>query len=76
MKIEVLGAGCARCKKVEEQIRKTVAKLGAPAEVVHIDDFQEIARRGVMMIPAVFVDGVKKSEGQIPNEAQIISWLQ
>ena len=39
MKIEVLGAGCARCKKVEEQIRKTVAKLGVPAEVVHVNDF-------------------------------------
>jgi len=76
LKIEVLGAGCARCKKVEEQIRKTVAKLGVPAEVVHVNDFKEFAQRGVMMTPAVFVDGVKKSEGQIPNEAQITSWLR
>jgi small redox-active disulfide protein 2 len=75
MKIEVLGSGCPKCKKVEDLVKKTVAKLQVEAEVTHVYDFQEIARRGVMMTPAVLVDGVKKVEGRIPTEQQIASWL-
>jgi small redox-active disulfide protein 2 len=75
MKIEVLGSGCPKCKKVEDLVKKTVAKLQVEAEVTHVYDFGEIARRGVMMTPAVLVDGVKKVEGRIPTEQQIASWL-
>lgn len=75
MKIEVLGSGCPKCKKVEDLVKKTVTKLQVEAEVTHVYDFAEIARRGVMMTPAVLVDGVKKVEGRIPTEQQIASWL-
>jgi small redox-active disulfide protein 2 len=75
MKIEVLGSGCPKCKKVEEIIKKTVAKLNVEAEVIHVYDMGEIVQRGVMMTPAVLVDGVIKVEGRIPTEQQIASWL-
>lgn len=76
MKIEVLGSGCAKCQKVEDLVKRTVAKLGIQADVTHVYDLQEIVRRGVMLTPAVVVDGVKKIEGRVPSEAQIASWLR
>lgn len=75
MKIEILGVGCPRCRKIEEMIAETIRKLGLEAEIVHVTGIDEILDRGVMMPPAVFVDGEKKIEGRIPTEAQIKQWL-
>ncbi len=71
MKIEVLGTGCPKCRKTEEMIRTIVEELGVDAEVVHIYNLDQIADRGVMMTPAVIVDGELKMEGRMPTEAQI-----
>lgn len=75
MKIEIMGTGCPKCRKVESMIEEVIRKTGASAEVVHVTDLNEIVGRGVMMTPAVFVDGVKKAEGRIPGEADIKKWL-
>ncbi|HHV62443.1 MAG TPA: thioredoxin family protein [Firmicutes bacterium] len=75
MKVEILGVGCPKCRKTEEMIAATIQKLGVQAEIVHITDIGEIIDRGVMMTPAVFVDGEKKAEGKIPTEAQIKEWF-
>lgn len=75
MKVEILGAGCPKCRKSEELIAEAVQKLGIQAEIVQVTDLDEIIDRGVMMTPAVFVDGEKKIEGKIPTEAQIREWL-
>ncbi len=50
---------------------KTLRKLGVEAEIDHITDIDKIIERGVMMTPAVFVNGEKKIEGKIPTEQQI-----
>jgi len=71
MKIEILGSGCAKCKSVEKIIRMTVEKLGISAEIVKIEDLQEIIDRGVMMTPAVFVDGEAKIVGHVPSADEI-----
>jgi len=75
MKIEVLGTGCPKCRKTEEMIRTIVEELGVDAEVVHIYNLDQIADRGVMMTPAVIMDGELKMEGRMPTEAQIRKWL-
>lgn len=75
MKIEVLGTGCPKCRKTEEMIRKIVDELGVDAEVVHVYELHEIADRGVMMTPAIIVDGEIRLEGRMPTEAQIRKWL-
>jgi small redox-active disulfide protein 2 len=75
MRIEVLGTGCAKCRKVEQIIRDTVSKTGIDAEVVHVSNLSEIVERGVMMTPAVIIDGVKKLEGKVPSEEQVRGWL-
>ncbi|MGI6131413.1 MAG: thioredoxin family protein [Bacillota bacterium] len=75
MKIEVLGSGCAKCRKTEEMISETVKKLGIKAEVVHVTNIGEIVERGIMMTPAVVIDGKTMIEGKVPSEAQIRAWF-
>jgi len=70
-----LGVGCPKCRKTEEMIASAIQKLGVQAEIIHITDINEIIDRGVMMTPAVFVDGEKKIEGKIPAESQIREWF-
>lgn len=75
MTIEILGTGCPRCRKTEELIVKAIKELGVDAQIVHVTDINAIVDRGVMMTPAVFIDGMKKIEGKIPTEEQIKEWL-
>lgn len=70
MKIEVLGVNCPKCMKTEEIFRDAASKLGIPAEVVHVSDLNEIMDRGVMMTPAVFIDGVMVLLGKVPTRPQ------
>jgi small redox-active disulfide protein 2 len=75
VKVEVLGIGCPKCRKTEELILQTIKKLGVSAEIVHVTDLNEIINRGVMMTPAVMIDGVKVMEGKLPTEAQVRQWF-
>jgi small redox-active disulfide protein 2 len=71
MKIEVLGTGCAKCRATEKNVRKAVEELGIQAEIVKVEDLQDIINRGVMMTPAVVVDGKVKISGHQPTVEEI-----
>jgi small redox-active disulfide protein 2 len=71
MKIEVLGTGCAKCKATEKVVKKAVEELGIKAEVVKVEDLQDIIDRGVMMTPAVIIDGEVKIIGHTPTVEEI-----
>jgi small redox-active disulfide protein 2 len=71
MKIEVLGTGCAKCKTTEKVVKKAVEELGIQAEVVKVEDLQDIIDRGVMMTPAVIIDGEVKIAGHTPTVEEI-----
>jgi small redox-active disulfide protein 2 len=72
MKIEVLGPGCARCNTLAAAAQAAVTKLGLDAEVAKVTDINEITSRGVMVTPALAVDGEIKSSGKVlsPEEIQ------
>ena len=76
MKIEVLGTGCARCNTAEEIVKQAVLEAGIEAEVVKVKDIREIAKYGVMVTPAVVVDGELKSEGKIPDLEEVLEWIK
>jgi len=65
--IQVLGPGCAKCKKLFENAEQAVAELGVDCEVVKITDINEITRYNVMITPALAVDGKIKSSGSALN---------
>lgn len=75
MRIEILGPGCSRCRATEENVHRALAELDLHAEVEHITDAFEIAKRRVMLTPGVVIDGKVCSSGRIPEVAEIKKWL-
>ena len=71
MKIEVLGTGCPKCKKLFQNTKEAVKDLTIEAEIVKVEDIQEIINAGVMMTPAFAVDGEVKSSGKVLSVDEI-----
>jgi small redox-active disulfide protein 2 len=67
MKIEILGTGCPSCLVVEEIVKKAVKELGIKANVEHVYEIEKIIEYGVMMTPAVAINGKIKIQGKIPT---------
>ncbi len=73
--ITVYGPGCAKCKETEKRVRHAVEHSGVDATVEKASDFAEMAKAGILMTPAISVNGVVKSTGRIPSEDEIRDWL-
>ncbi|MCK5828399.1 TM0996/MTH895 family glutaredoxin-like protein [Candidatus Bipolaricaulota bacterium] len=71
MKIEILGTGCPKCQALITNAEAAVRELGIDAEVFKVNDIVEIANRGVMMTPALSVDGEVKLVGQLATVAEL-----
>ena len=52
-----MGTGCAKCKSLLKNVQKAVEESGTDAEIIKVDSIQEIMDRGVMMTPALYIDG-------------------
>lgn len=76
MKIQILGSGCPNCKKLEANAREAIAALGINAEIEKITDIDQIMNFGVMMTPALAIDGVVKSSGKVLSKEQIMELLK
>ena len=76
MKIQILGTGCPKCKKVAENAEKAVEMSSADAEIVKVDKINDIMNFGVMMTPALAIDGDVKVSGKIPSPDQIVGWIK
>lgn len=76
MKIQILGTGCPKCKTLTENAEAAVRELGVDCDVVKVTDINEILTFGVMMTPALVVDGVVKSVGKVLTPGQIKSCLE
>lgn len=75
MEIKVLGTGCAKCRKLYEAVEKAVTSAGQPASLSKVERLEEIMAYGVMMTPAVVIDGEVKSTGRIPDGSELVSWI-
>ncbi len=71
MKIEILGTGCAKCIKLEEITRKAVAELEIDAEITKVKEIKDIMNYGVMITPALVVNGEVKFVGKVPSIDEI-----
>ncbi len=76
MIIEVCGPGCPRCQATEKNVLQALKESGKEAQVVKVNDIKQISARGVMMTPAVIVDGVKAFEGRIPSPEEVKRWIE
>ena len=75
MKFEVLGTGCAKCDTAEKIVKEAVARTGVDAQVMKVSDRMKIAKSGVLMTPAVILDGQVKLVGKIPDIEELMGWI-
>jgi len=75
MRITVYGPGCPKCVKTEDVARQAVQQLGIDAEVVKVKDIAEMAKAGVLMTPALAVDGRVAIKGRVPEVSEVVSLI-
>jgi small redox-active disulfide protein 2 len=75
MKIEILGMGCPKCKKLYENAQSAVKELNVQAEIVKVEDIQKITDYGLMSTPAIAIDGEVKAAGRILTPDEIKKWI-
>lgn len=71
MKIEILGVGCPKCKQLTANAEAAVKELNIQAEIGKVMDIGKITEYGVMMTPALAVDGTVVASGKVLNKDEI-----
>lgn len=71
MQILVIGPGCSRCKTLLQHTEQAVKELGVSAEINKVTDLKQIMALGVMMTPALAVNGTIKLAGRVPTLEEI-----
>ena len=70
-KVQILGTGCPKCKKLAENAEIAAKALGIEYEIEKVTDINEIMTFGVMITPALAVDGQVKIAGKVPSPEDI-----
>ena len=70
-KLLILGVGCPKCKKLTELVDQAAKSLGIEYEIEKVTDIKRITSFGVMMTPALVVDGEVKISGKVPSIEEI-----
>ena len=76
MTIQILGTGCPKCRQLEANAREALEGMDLEATVDKVTDLDQIADMGVMITPALAVDGVVKSAGKVLATSQIARILE
>jgi len=74
--IQILGPGCFKCKKLAESTEAAAKALGIEYHLEKVTDIKQIMALGVMMTPALVVDGIVKVAGKIPEPEAIKELLK
>lgn len=75
VRIQVLGPGCFNCDKMERDVREVLAELEIPGDLSHVTDPSEIAKFGVLGVPALVINGRIVCVGTVPDRNRIRQWL-
>lgn len=76
MKVQILGSGCPKCRALEANAREALRGAGISAEVEKVTDMDTIIDMGVLVTPAIAIDGVVKSSGRVLSSDEIRPFLQ
>ena len=74
--IQILGTGCPKCNKLYELTEEAAKSLGLEYSVEKVTDINEIMKFGVMMTPALVIDGEVKAAGTVPSIEEIAQYLK
>jgi hypothetical protein len=73
--IKILGTGCNQCHSLTRMIMDVLTELKIPADFDHVTDMKEIARYGIMGVPALLINGKAVSVGSVPPRDRVKKWL-
>lgn len=76
MKIQILGTGCPKCKTLMANAEEAVKALGMEAQFEKVDKIADIMKFGVMITPALAIDGLVKSVGKVLSADEIKKYLK
>ena len=76
MKLQILGTGCANCKRLMENTKAAVESLGIEAKIEKVEDIKEIMAFRVMSTPALVVNGKVVLAGRVPSAQEIAPLLK
>ena len=74
--IRIFGTGCVSCNNLQKLVIEALNAMGMAADIEQIHDPDEIGRHGIVMVPALMINGRVKSGGRMPTPAQIEEWLR
>jgi small redox-active disulfide protein 2 len=73
--VKILGTGCPKCKNLEANARKAIEELGIQAEVIKVDQIDQILAYNIFSTPALVIDDVVKVKGRLADVKEIKSLL-
>ena len=76
MKLQILGTGCPKCNQLYQNAQQAVAESGVDATVEKVTDLNDIMAFGVMVTPALAIDGQVKASGKVPTAEAIKEMIQ
>lgn len=74
--IQIFGPGCKRCKQLQANAEKAIGELGLAATIEKVQDINKMVECGVMMAPALAIDGQVKFSGKVASAEEIKGLLQ
>ena len=76
LRVLVLGPGCSQCSHIEMDVREVMAEMKLPGELLHVTDYSEIGKYGVMGVPALVINDKVVCVGTTPHRNKIKEWLR
>jgi small redox-active disulfide protein 2 len=76
LEVTILGPGCYSCNKLEQDVMAVLSETGIQANLIHITDPKLMAQYGIVITPALVINGKVKSKGTLPPKCQIKKWLE
>lgn len=70
--IQVLGPGCPRCAQLANRVKQAINKLGIECKVEKVSDIAAIIGMGVMLTPALVIDGEVVFQGKLPDIEELM----
>ena len=76
MVIKILGVGCNRCRKLEQQVKDLVIEKNIETTIEKVTNIDDMMKYGIMMTPGLVINDKLKSSGILPKNEQIINWIE
>ena len=76
MVIKILGVGCSRCRKLEQQVSDQIVKNKIDATIEKVTNINDMMKYGIMATPGLVINNKLKSSGILPKNEQILNWIE